>query len=55
MATFDFTIKLSTRILAEVDGFEPSNPFLNQTVFKTVPLSKTVALPYKHVAEELSQ
>jgi hypothetical protein len=33
--------KFAERILkmAEVDGFEPSNPFLDQTVFKTVPLS----------------
>lgn len=31
--------------LAVGDGFEPSNPFQDQTVFKTVPLANTVVPP----------
>jgi hypothetical protein len=34
------------------DGVEPSNPFLDQTVFKTVPLANTVVPPYSYGAGE---
>jgi hypothetical protein len=44
--TEDNGIELSTYYLAMGDGIEPSNPFLDQTFFKTVPLAYTVVPPY---------